>query len=82
VQEEMAHATRFLRLEMGLDLKDESKSTVPINFNKQEIETYIQRFRALDQGNKGYITINDLRAYFKVNIWPFCVQCFTLKSLV
>ena len=65
-QAEMARVTRFLKLEMGLDLKDESKN-VPINFTKAEIDLYIQRFRAMDTGNKGYITVNDLRQYFKVS---------------
>ncbi len=54
---------------MGLDLKDESKQ-VPINFTKDEINTYISRFRALDTGNKGYITVTDLRRYFKVCLLP------------
>lgn len=56
---------RFLSLEMGLDLKDESKN-IPINFTKDEINVYIKRFRSLDTDNKGYITITDLRTYFKV----------------
>ena len=56
----------FLRLEMGLDLKDESKNKVPINLTKEDINVYIQRFRALDTDNKGFITVNDLRRYFKV----------------
>lgn len=68
LQEETARTTRFLKLEMGLDLKDESKN-VPINFTKEEINVYINRFRALDSDNKGYITVNDLRRHFKVSYY-------------
>lgn len=63
-QAELEHCTKFLQLEMGLNLKAES-AAVPINFSKEEINTYINRFRALDTDNKGYITVNDLRRYFK-----------------
>ena len=64
---------RFLCLEMGLNLKDESKS-VPINFTKDEINLYMKRFRALDTDNKGFITTADLRSYFKV--WrQCCLDC-------
>jgi len=65
LQEEYARARRFLGLEMGLNLKDESKS-VPINFTKDEINLYMKRFRALDTDHKGYITVADLRGYFMV----------------
>lgn len=65
LKEELERAMRFLNLEMGLDLKDESKN-IPINFTKDEINVYIKRFRSLDTDNKGYITITDLRTYFKV----------------
>lgn len=64
-QEEYARARRFLCLEMGLNLKDDRKS-VPINFTKDEINTYMKRFRALDTDSKGFITITDLRSYFMV----------------
>ena len=53
---------------MGLDLKDESKTGVPINFTKDDINLYIIRFRALDTDNKGFITTADLRSYFKVGL--------------
>jgi glycerol-3-phosphate dehydrogenase len=65
-QDEMAHAMRFLSIEMGLDLKKQNQDKVPINFTTDEINVLIKRFRALDSDNKGYITINDLRRYFKV----------------
>ncbi|ELU14135.1 hypothetical protein CAPTEDRAFT_176445 [Capitella teleta] len=64
-QKETEHAMRFLRLEMGLELKNQTKDRVPINFTAEEINMLIKRFRGLDSDNKGYITINDLRRYFK-----------------
>ena len=66
-QEQRARALRYLRLEMGLDLKDMGRN-VPINFTMEEINLYSQRFRSLDTDNKGYITVNDLRNYFKVSL--------------
>jgi len=76
LQEEYARARRFLGLEMGLNLKDESKS-VPINFTKDEINLYMKRFRALDTDHKGYITVADLRGYFMV--CPHEFQCLDPK---
>ncbi|CAF0925217.1 unnamed protein product [Brachionus calyciflorus] len=64
-QEELERAKEFLKREMGLNLKYQMKTTVPINFSKEEISTYIKRFRSLDSHNKGYITHKDLRAFFK-----------------
>lgn len=69
---------RFLRLEMGRDLKTES-ANVPISFTKDEINSYIKRFQSLDTGSKGYITVNDLRQYFKVSIcaiFTVCIKAF------
>ncbi|XP_064597841.1 LOW QUALITY PROTEIN: glycerol-3-phosphate dehydrogenase, mitochondrial-like [Liolophura sinensis] len=63
-KEEMEHCKRFLRREMGLDLKSASQN-VPINFTKDEINQYVKRFQSLDADKKGYITVNDLRKYFK-----------------
>ncbi|KAK6165529.1 hypothetical protein SNE40_022443 [Patella caerulea] len=64
-KEELEKARRFLRREMGLDIKKASESIAPINFSKDEINMYVKRFKSLDSDNKGYITINDLRRYFK-----------------
>ncbi|XP_052234554.1 glycerol-3-phosphate dehydrogenase, mitochondrial-like isoform X3 [Dreissena polymorpha] len=63
-EEEMQRAKNFLRKEMGLDL-GRMKLDEPVNLTKTEINDYIQRFRSLDKENKGYITVNDLRRYFK-----------------
>lgn len=63
-EEETQRAKRFLRKEMGLDL-GRAEANVPINFTKDEINQYVKRFKSLDYDNKGYITVNDLRRYFK-----------------
>ena len=51
---------------MGLDL-GRAEANVPINFTKDEINQFVKRFKSLDMDNKGYITVNDLRRYFKVS---------------
>ncbi|XP_074650932.1 glycerol-3-phosphate dehydrogenase, mitochondrial-like isoform X2 [Tubulanus polymorphus] len=61
---ETERARRFLTKEMGLELKALSQN-VPINFTKDELNMYVKRFKMLDTDNKGYITVNDLRTYFK-----------------
>ncbi|XP_033728264.1 glycerol-3-phosphate dehydrogenase, mitochondrial-like isoform X2 [Pecten maximus] len=63
-KDEIEHARTFLRREMGLDLGTGAKN-VPINFTKDEINLYVKRFKTLDSDHKGYITVNDLRKYFK-----------------
>jgi len=50
---------------MGLNLKHDKKN-IPINFTKDEINVYINRFRSIDESNSGYITLAELRHYFKV----------------
>lgn len=74
IQEELSRARIFLRREMGLDLGS-GASNVPINFTKDEINMYIKRFKNLDGDNKGYITVNDLRRYFKVGQFFLCQCC-------
>ena len=66
-QEETERCKEFLKREMGLNLKYQMKTNVPINFSKDEISTYIKRFRSLDTSNKGYITHKDLKVFFKVS---------------
>ncbi|XP_064646298.1 glycerol-3-phosphate dehydrogenase, mitochondrial-like isoform X2 [Lineus longissimus] len=63
-EHDVAWARRFLSKEMGLNLKLQSQN-VPINFTKEEINRYVARFKSLDYDDKGYITVNDLRRYFK-----------------
>lgn len=67
LQAELAHAERYLRMEMGLDIKRQTQKDVPLNFTKDELNHYVRRFKSLDVENKGYISINDLRRYFKVS---------------
>jgi glycerol-3-phosphate dehydrogenase len=67
LQAEVEHAKLFLRREMGLDLGS-GTANVPINFTKDEINMYVKRFKSLDYENKGFITVNDLRRYFKVSL--------------
>lgn len=67
IQDELSRAKTFLRREMGLELGS-GASNVPINFTKDEINVYVKRFKSLDRDNKGYISVNDLRRYFKVSL--------------
>lgn len=81
IQEELSRARTFLRREMGLDLGS-GASNVPINFTKDEINMYVKRFKNLDGDNKGYITVNDLRRYFKVGLFWFCVDVVEDQMLI
>ena len=65
-QSQLARATNFLQLEMGLGLQGH-RENIPITFTRAEYNKYTARFRSLDTENKGYITVNDLRRYFKVS---------------
>jgi glycerol-3-phosphate dehydrogenase len=67
-KEQMVRAKNFLKREMGLDL-GRVELDMPINFTKDEINAYAKRFKSLDVDNKGYITVNDLRRYFKVRLY-------------
>lgn len=58
-------AISFLHSEMGMDINRESKENTPINLTREEMNDYIKRFQMLDVGNKGYISVNDLRRSFK-----------------
>ena len=55
------------------------KSNIPINFTKDEISTYIKRFRSLDTSNKGYITNKELKAFFKVIFINLFFRKFNLE---
>jgi len=57
----------FLNTEMGLRLKDSQKQQSTVGLDDEEVTTFIKRFKALDFDNKGFITVNDLRKYFKVH---------------
>lgn len=58
-------AISFLRTEMGKDVNKASRDEIPINLTKSEIAEYVKRFNALDEGKKGYVSINDIRRSFK-----------------
>jgi len=54
-------ATTFLRMQMGKDVNKASQDNIPVSLTKAEIAEYVRRFNALDDGKKGYISINDIR---------------------
>ncbi|CAH1388416.1 unnamed protein product [Nezara viridula] len=58
-------AIEFLMNEMGEQVNRASKDKIPIDLTKDEVKMYIERFRLIDQENKGYISINDMRRSFK-----------------
>jgi len=58
-------AINFLRTEMGKDVNKASRDEIPINLTKAEISDYVKKFNALDQGKKGFVSINDIRRSFK-----------------
>ena len=73
---------RFLCKEMGLDL-GKAALDMPLNFTKEEINSYVKRFNSLDTDKKGYITVIDLRNYFKVRTIAHdgCESSLTLSPL-
>lgn len=50
---------------MGMGLRDEARANAPINLSADETSFYVRKFREIDSSKKGYITVNDLRRYFK-----------------
>ncbi|KAG8200139.1 hypothetical protein JTE90_018924 [Oedothorax gibbosus] len=64
-KEEYEKAMEFLRTEMGQDVNRKSRVT-PVNFSKEELNSYTKKFQALDRDRKGYITINDLKRSLKI----------------
>ena len=64
---------------MGLDIKRLTEKNVPLNFTKEEINHYMYRFKSLDVENKGYISINDLRRYFKVSYIDKILHLFIVR---
>ena len=43
-----------------------AKEAIPITLSQGEISEYVKRFTALDDGKKGFVTVNDLRNSLKV----------------
>ena len=64
---------------MGKDLNKASRDAIPINLTKAEIAEYVRRFNALDDGKKGYISVNDIRRSLKVT-FMMPVYCKSLKA--
>lgn len=63
----MEAATEFINCQMGGQVNRASRGKVAVNLTHDELQTYIKRFQLLDSGNKGYISINDIRRSFKVS---------------
>ncbi|XP_045486360.1 glycerol-3-phosphate dehydrogenase, mitochondrial isoform X1 [Pieris rapae] len=64
-QRQMKMAADFLANEMGQMVNRASRDKIPINLNKDEIQTYIKRFQIIDKDKKGYVSINDIRRSLK-----------------
>ena len=59
-------AVKFLKQQMGKDVNKASQDNIPVSLTKAEIQDAVKRFNALDDGKKGYISINDIRKSLKV----------------
>jgi glycerol-3-phosphate dehydrogenase len=55
----------FLQNEMGQMVNRASRDKIPINLAKEEIQSYIKRFRIIDKDHKGYVSITDIRRSFQ-----------------
>ncbi|XP_041980743.1 glycerol-3-phosphate dehydrogenase, mitochondrial isoform X2 [Aricia agestis] len=64
-QKQMKQAADFLANEMGQMVNRASRDKIPINLNKDEIQTYIKRFQIIDKDRKGFVSINDIRRSLK-----------------
>ncbi|CAA9997041.1 unnamed protein product [Nesidiocoris tenuis] len=65
-RKQMEAATEFINCQMGGQVNRASRGKVAVNLTHDELQTYIKRFQLLDSGNKGYISINDIRRSFKM----------------
>jgi glycerol-3-phosphate dehydrogenase len=66
VQKNLEEATVFLQNEMGQMVNRTSRDKIPINLSKEEIQSYIKRFRIIDKDHKGYVSITDIRRSLQV----------------
>ena len=66
VQKHFEEAKVFLQNEMGQMVNRTSRDKIPINFSKEEIQSYIKRFQIIDKDHKGYVSITDIRRSFQV----------------
>lgn len=53
---------------MGMSVNRASRDKIPITLSKEEIKMYVKRFQMMDEGHKGFVSINDIRRSMKVNI--------------
>ncbi len=65
-QKQMDTAMDFLHKEMGKEVNRVSRESVPISLSKNEIGAYVKKFNQMDQDNKGFVSVNDIRQYLKV----------------
>jgi glycerol-3-phosphate dehydrogenase len=66
VQKHFEEAKIFLQNEMGQMVNRTSRDKIPINLSKEEIQSYIKRFRIIDKDHKGYVSITDIRRSLQV----------------
>lgn len=64
-KKQLEAATAFLQNEMGQMVNKISRDKLPINLSKNEVQQYVKRFQIMDNENKGYISINDIRRSLK-----------------
>ncbi|VDL22038.1 unnamed protein product [Hymenolepis diminuta] len=62
-KKEFDDTMRFLRAEMGLGMK--RNKGVLVNFTEDEKKKIISQFESIDVEKKGFITLNDLRNFYK-----------------
>jgi glycerol-3-phosphate dehydrogenase len=65
-QKHFEEAKVFLQNEMGQMVNRTSRDKSPINLSKEEIQSYIKRFRIIDKDHKGYVSITDIRRSLQV----------------
>lgn len=58
---------------MGLRMKNTQRP--PVQFTSDEIQQLEEQFNSVDVDRKGYITIKDLRALFKVSYSSLVYVC-------
>jgi len=65
-EKQKMEALEFLKTQMGKDLNKASRDSIPISLAKEEIAEYVSRFNALDDGRKGFVSVNDMRKSLQV----------------
>lgn len=73
MQKHFEEAKVFLQNEMGQMVNRASRDKIPINLAKEEIQSYIKRFRIIDKDHKGYVSITDIRRSFQVRQYDLTV---------